>query len=272
MEKLRYSEDLSFSEKLLEEMKKIKPMSRKEYEKWQCEVANDVVGNLTGYDCHECKNRGYFTKLDEYGNQIVSECRCMIIRRAKMRIANSGLINPEEKTFSSFETPENWQKQLKNAAAEYVCENSGKWLFIGGQSGGGKTHLCTAVCLELIKKGRDVHYVLWRDLLHELESLRYEYDRYSYKMNCLKDYDVLYIDDFLKSIDDGRKIQGLNYAFELINYRYSANKLTIISSELLENEIRKLDTALHGRIVERSGKYIFNIPRSENKNFRLKQE
>lgn len=271
MEKLRYSEDVSFSQKLLMEMEKIKPMSREEYDKWYIDNANSKQGNLTDYDCPECRNRGYFTKLDSSGNICQADCKCMIIRRAKMRILNSGLINPEEKTFGTFETPENWQKQLKKAAAEYVGGNSGKWLFIGGQSGGGKTHLCTAVCLELIKKGRDVHYVLWRDLLHELESLRYKYEEYSYKMSRLKDYDVLYIDDFLKSIDEGQKIQGLNYAFELINYRYSAKKLTIISAELLENEIRKLDTALHGRIVERSGEYVFNIPRNDGKNFRLKQ-
>ncbi len=265
------AEELPFRERLLEEMKKIKPMSRKEYEKWQCDVANNVVGNLTGYDCTECRNRGYFTRLDEYGNQVVAECRCMKIRRAKSRLERSGLAETAEKsTFRTFETPEEWQKTIKLTAMDYAKNNGGKWLFMAGQSGCGKTHLCTAVCTYLINQGHDVRYVLWRDLLHELEGMRFKNEEYSQKMYWLKTIEILYIDDFMKSIGNKPSETEMNYAYEVINARYTAKKTTIISSELLKNDLYKFDSALAGRIFERTGEFIIQISADDGKNYRLK--
>lgn len=267
------AEALPFNEKLLEEMAKIKPMSHKEYDEWQCNIANSITGNLTGYDCSECKNRGYFTRLDEYRNQVVAECRCMKIRRAKSRLEKSGLaVIAEKSTFRMFETPEEWQKKVKQSAVNYANNNSGKWLFMAGQSGCGKTHLCTAVCVHLINQGHDVRYVLWRDLLHELESLRFKNEEYSQKMYWLKTIEILYIDDFMKSIGNKPSESEMNYAYEVINARYTARKITIISSELMKDELYKFDSALAGRIFECAGEFIIQISADNSRNYRLKNK
>ena len=62
-------------------------------------------------------------------------------------------------------------------------------------------------------------------------------------------------------------------AYDVINARYSdPNKITIISSEVLREELQKKTNAITGRIFERtdSGKYFINITGVE-KNYRLRK-
>ena len=91
-----------------------------------------------------------------------------------------------------------------------------------------------------------------------------------------KKAEVLYIDDLFKTgkAPDGSvlKITGadVNVAFEIINYRYNNPALvTIISSELTEDEILDIDEATGGRIYERAKK-AFSIGKDRKKNYRIK--
>ena len=258
-----------------EELEKIKTMTRSEYIKYytlkSIERTNNSEGDLTGYDCPECKNRGYFAKLDDDGHEVTVECKCMKIRRAKSRLERSGLAKIAEKsTFNSYITTEKWQEQLKLTAMNYAKNGGEKWLYMAGQSGCGKTHLCTAVSIYLINQGCDVRYVLWRDLLHELESLRFKEEGYKAKMDWLKSVEVLYIDDFLKSIGNAPSTGELNMAYEVINARNIVYKRTIISSEILKEKLYGLDSALAGRIFDMSGEFVIQVSPDNRKNYRLK--
>ena len=91
------------------------------------------------------------------------------------------------------------------------------------------------------------------------------------KFKSICDTDILYIDDFLKSNSNNSKFSDeLNFAFEIINSRYNANKKTIISSELLISDINKYDSALAGRIAEKSAGFTIQIQKDDNKNYRLR--
>ena len=71
-----------------------------------------------------------------------------------------------------------------------------------------------------------------------------------------------------KSID-----ADLNYAFQLINYRYNNDLVTIVSSELLMSDLRKIDEAIAGRMKQKAtNRYMVQIGRDENKNYRFKDE
>ena len=62
----------------------------------------------------------------------------------------------------------------------------------------------------------------------------------------------------------------VNYAFEILNYRYNCPELiTILSSELTEDELLDVDEAVGGRIYERAR--AFTIGRSREKNYRLRK-
>lgn len=92
---------------------------------------------------------------------------------------------------------------LKEKALKF-CEDDDAWLYIGGQSGCGKTHLCTAAAVKMIKQGCDVILMQWRDESVRLKGMINEPDEYAEAINQLKQVDVLYIDDlFVGSRYDG---------------------------------------------------------------------
>ncbi len=61
-----------------------------EYERMRCGWGNATVGNLTGYDCQICKNRGCLIEYRD-GNRISVRCSCMDVRASIQRAAASGL-------------------------------------------------------------------------------------------------------------------------------------------------------------------------------------
>ena len=62
----------------------------------------------------------------------------------------------------------------------------------------------------------------------------------------------------------------LKTAFETINYRYNNNMPTIISSELLIDDLRDLDEATASRMYQRAKGYVISIAKDKNKNYRFK--
>lgn len=145
-------------------------------------------------------------------------------------------------------------------------------IFITGNSG--KTHLCTAVCSEYMRRGLSCYYMSWVDESKIIKANITNPDEYNMLVSRLKRVDVLYIDDFLKTASGEKPTKGdINLAFEIINYRYNVkDKVTIISSELSLNTVMNdVDEALAGRIYELSGgKYGIGIKPDRKKNWRLR--
>lgn len=256
-------------------------MNNDDFVQFKVDCDNRRNGNLheaDGYNCEICKNKGIIYKTHRYlGDlkQIIADCDCMTIRKSIMRMKRSGLEDVIKKcTFGKFEATEPWQKIVKDAAVEYA-ENPVGWFFIGGQSGCGKTHICTAICRELLLKGKETFYMKWRDDIAKMKGLSLDADERENMINKYKNAEVLYIDDLFKT---GRNPDGtepkptaadINIAFEIINYRYcKPDLLTIISSELSINEILNIDEATGGRICERSK--VTNIAKDRSRNYRTR--
>lgn len=232
-----------------------------------------------GYDCQECHNKGSIWTVgqgpDGRWTTFSSPCKCMTIRRTIKRMKRSGLKNIiKEYTFDKFEATEPWQQTIKAAAEEYAKAPAG-WFFIGGQSGAGKTHICTAICREFLLAGREVKYMLWRDDVVKIKQVVNDFEQYRKVMDPYKKVDVLYIDDLFKT---GKGPDGapqhptqadINAIFEILNGRYNdPKKLTIISSECTINDIVNIDEALGGRIYERAR--VFNLKPDKRRNYRLR--
>ena len=117
------------------------------------QAMNEVKGNLTGYDCPICKNKGVIHYLKD-GYEFAKPCECMKLRDSLRRIRQSGLGDLlNEYTFDKFQTESPWQEAVKNSALKFLEDHDRKWFFIGGQVGAGKTHLCTAMGGEFFKGG-----------------------------------------------------------------------------------------------------------------------
>lgn len=231
-----------------------------------CDTYNHTQGALSGHECDKCKNKGYYMTVQN-ADAVMVECPCLKIRRSLWRIEKSGMKGLAERcTFDNFIVANKWQENMKNLVMSYSDNPNGKWLFIGGQSGTGKTHLCTAAAVKLIKSGMSGIYMLWRDDSTRLKAAVTDDFDYQHLMKLYKECDLLYIDDFFKGkwTDADIKI-----AYEIINRRSYENRITIISSELLLEEFLNIDEATGGRIREKCGEYLINISKDTKKNYRL---
>lgn len=255
-------------------------MSQEELEKFKADSYNREIGDLDdGYNCDICHNKGWIMRAaqDSRGSWTTfsRECKCMAVRRTIRRMQRSGLKNIiKDYTFDKFQDTEAWQQTIKATAKEYVKNKTG-WFFIGGQSGAGKTHICTAICREFLLEGREVKYMLWRDDIVQIKGAVTDAEQYGNIMEQYKKVDILYIDDLFKTgkAIDGTKQQptpaDVNAAFEILNFRYNdPKKLTIISSECTIDDILTIDEAVGGRIYERAK--AFSLKPDKSRNYRLK--
>lgn len=236
---------------------------------------NETEGKLheiDGYNCKVCKNKGFIARVAANGYEEATECRCKPIRATLNRAKRSGLGDIlKENTFDKYLIKDEWQRIIKEKAQAFCNDDAAKWFFIGGQSGAGKTHLCTAIAAHYIKAGQEVKYMVWCEESKTLKALANDFT-YRDEIEIYKNVDVLYIDDFLKTENDGKPSGAdLRLAFEIINRRIlDKNKVTIISSEYTLGEVIDFDEATMGRVAEKTGEYKINIAKDRKKNYRLK--
>lgn len=260
-------------------------MTPKDFEQMKVDSLNASEGSRhleDGYNCKACKNKGYIVKLQEspggHFTQVMADCKCADIRRSILRMKKSGLKDViKDFTFDKYEATEPWQNTIKSAAKAY-SEHPNGWFYIGGQSGAGKSMICTAICREFLLNGRRVMYMSWREDVAVLKGLAMEPEEREKLINRFKQTEVLYIDDLFKDgkgEDGKRKLPSpadIRLAFEIINYRYNnPNLLTLLSSEWSVDELLGIDEAIGGRIFERAGANGFNIAPDRSKNYRTKK-
>lgn len=235
-------------------------------EEMRIERYNRKAGDLVGYDCPLCQNRGHFLRLID-GREVYEECKCMEIRKSLRQIKRSGLERAiRVKAFDSFIVEEEWQKRIKEKAMQYA-ENPSGWFLACGQSGSGKTHLCTAIAGALLNKGIAVRYMLWREDSIRLKAVVSDKEEYHRRIQPFKAAQCLYIDDLFQG---GASNPDLKLAFELIDYRYRNDLMTIISMEMNLNELVDLDEAIGSRIKEMSEFQRIWITKDKKKNYRYR--
>lgn len=254
------------------------------YMERRAQALNEVVGNMNtvdGLECKRCLNRGDIAvATEEYDggwNVVHRPCKCMKARRSIRQMQRSGLQNViRDYTFDKFKDEDFWQQDIKQKAMEYARDQEGKWFFIGGQSGCGKTHLCTAICREFLLAGREVRYMMWRDDIVKIKAAANDSELYAERINPLKTAEVLYIDDLFKT---GRGRDGekqwptgadINAAFEIFNYRTINRLPTVISSECSIDDLLDIDEALGSRIYAEAGRFGTSIDPDRGKNYRIK--
>lgn len=258
--------------KMLKQMPRSVGTYRSNPDQLKVDAINETVGELGCFDCTVCKNKGYVAVLQDDGSVVCRECECMPRRRSLRQIEKSGLRPTLDiYTFDTYETPKPWQTKAKADAKKYLTDADGKWFLACGSVGSGKTHLCTAICGELLKAGIGVRYMLWRDEVGRLKACVNDNDEYNRLIKPLKKTRVLYIDDFFKTERGVKPTSAdINIAFEILNSRYADRELiTIISTEKSPEELLDIDEAVGSRVYERSRDYVVRIE-GEGKNWRLR--
>lgn len=222
----------------------------------------------TGIQCAVCNNRGDSAFLNDSGFFVIRPCMCAGTRLTVQRLQRQGLFDiAKKKTLPGFRTDTDTQKALKSIVGRFLKEQEPHWMILCGQSGAGKNHLCTAAFVRLsLDRGLDGRYLLWNSDGRRMKAAAKDGDEQL--VNDFKRCNLLYIDDLFKCKRDSEPSDAdVRLAFEILDYRYNHKLMTIISTELLMEDIRYLDEAIFRRIREMCGPYIGNIGRDPSKCF-----
>ncbi len=230
------------------------------------EAFNATEGDLKGYNCKICKNRGCIAILVD-GVMAMKQCKCVKVRKSIRLMKETG-INPDYK-LANFKAAADWQRNLLEAAKRFL-QSPNCWFYAGGQVGSGKTHICTGIVRELLQQGYPARYMLWRDASVKIKAVVNKPEEYAALVEPLKTINILYIDDFFKSNAEPTSAD-FNLAFEILNARYNRKLVTIISSEYYLDEVIQLNPSIGSRIYERSIGFQLNITRNSDRNYRLQK-
>jgi len=248
--------------------------SIKEFMEMRIKIYNESEGDLKYFDCPKCKNKGYVQELvfsDFYNDyiEVMKKCECSPKRRLMYKAQNSGLGDYLSKRFNDYIATEDWQKNIKTKAIEY-CKSENKYWFVTlGQSGAGKTLISSIIAnYLLLKQEKTVLYITWTDFISKLkrDMMGDNSNKVSSYLDEIKNVEVLYVDELLKKYNE----TDLKYIIEIINYRYTNDLKTIISSERTIDELLEIDEATFGRVIEKADRFIINIPKDKKKNYRLR--
>ena len=231
---------------------------------------NAQPGTLTGYDCKTCRNKGMIAEIRD-GYEVMCLCSCMKTRDTLRRIHESGLESLLRIcTFQNYTAEQPFQQHILQCAKAYLQERH-RWCYIGGQTGCGKTHICTAIVGGMIRNGFSVRYMVWREASTQLKAALTAGSSAA-QIAAYKEADVLYIDDLFKTSSTA-EVSGadVRLAFEILDYRARNQMLTILSTEWLLPQLRQIDGAIGGRIIQMSKGYAFEIRPDNQKDYRLRK-
>lgn len=225
--------------------------------------------------CPICRGVGFIVKRDEKYQDIITPCSCTVKNNIKSKWKLSGLnVDSSQLNLKNYKIYNNITKKCKTAALNYLkCfgkikntrHNSIAFL---GQVGSGKSHLCTAIAINLIDKGVKVIYMPYRDVITKIKQNMLDEKSYSSLIGKYKTSELIVIDDLFK----GKITESdINIIFEIINYRYLNNYPVIISSEYTMEKLLELDEAVGSRILEMCRGNTIEIQGKEN-NYRVNGE
>jgi len=150
------------------------------------------------------------------------------------------------KRFENFDTYNESLKKSREICEKYTNKNlwnKGINLFLLGSYGRGKTHLAASITREAVKTGESVIFITAPQLTGEFKEVRE-------KFNKLKKVNLLIIDDVAGELDNSFISQEF---FNLINYRYEAEKGTVITTNLNINVLKnEFGPRIWDRLSERT--------------------
>ena len=218
------------------------------------------------YACELCKDSGVIVITDD-GEEIpaldavgmyykyTKPCKCVLEKQLQESLKRTGLDIEEyqSKNFETFKRDTEEANKMYKLAQDFLKDEHATGIGFFGKSGTGKTHICIAICNELLKKGVIHKYFNYRRDIQVLIACRFNEETYNKKLSEWMNVNVLYIDDFLKlakNKDGTYNVQELQISYDIINTRYINKKKTILSSELSVSDIKNVDEAIGSRIFE----------------------
>lgn len=240
-------------EKIDKTLSKVQSDTQKANSKNTSTEVESVAESLGKPDCPICGGIG-FLRLDvppgheKFGRLEPCECRSSeIAQNARQRLYEmSNLERLSHLTFENFKTSGNPKAEfitpqevtsLQEAAnvAEEFSDRLQGWLMLEGAYGCGKTHLAAAIANTCVQRGVPTLFITVPDLL---DSLRFAYGSpettFEARFEEIRNADLLVMDDFGTQNATAWAQEKL---FQIINYRYINKLPTVITTNLILDEI-----------------------------------
>lgn len=224
-----------------------------------------------GVDCPKCLNRGLIACIGDDGYAKVVECDCKK-KRSQARLSRlTGIPESASKkmTFETFNVKAEWQGKMFERAENFLMSDA-DILFLGGQTGCGKTHLGVAASNAAVSAGIQTLMISWPAASKSLKS-KANTPEYFEEIAVYKSVGLLFIDDFL-SAGGTPSSADLSIAAEIVSERLALCRRMIICSPYTLRELYHLIPKVSGEIYERAKGFYFNIAHDISKDFRLKSK
>ncbi|MGI6129108.1 MAG: ATP-binding protein [bacterium] len=219
------------------------------------------------YFCRRCLDLEKVYR-EKDGDVLVTPCVCVEKRRQEAekkqlekKLAAAGLRKRfRSRSFENFSVT-GLNRPAWEAAKAYAHNfrnhrESGKSLFLVGDTGRGKTHLAAAVLTEVVRQGFKAAFVVTIELLGDIRATyQSEYKTEGQVLQPLREVDLLVLDDIsaLDQYSDWEK----GKIFELINMRYEAEKPLLVTSNKMVGWIKdRLGKKVVDRLLEMCGDFI----------------
>ncbi len=212
--------------------------------------------------CPKCHGTGWILK-EEKGRVIAVRCNHLEEERSASLLESSGIPQKYRQcNFENFLVSSQNQSQVmakkivKNYAEKFPAVNEG--LLIMGPAGVGKTHLASALCLELIKKGITCKFVDFRELLHNFWDLQEVPEEREAMFQTLVQVPLLVLDDF-----GSRRMNQWeeDFIYRLINKRYEEEMPLVLTTSFMDEPVGK-EESLEERIGYRLRSRLYEMCRT----------
>ena len=189
------------------------------------------------------------------------------IHAAKNRLASGLPDELKDKTLTNFEYSESWQRQALESAVSFA-KNPVGLLFLGGQSGCGKSHLAAGIIYYVSKSGSQPPlYYSWPELLAAVRRSTRDWKAADIRETLKDCRAVVVLDDFLAAPNSRPTTAALETAFEIVSARVANKRPTVLASPYTAEKINALYSVLFKKIVRAAGELLISIDPDENKDY-----
>lgn len=234
--------------------KPIALMTDEEFETYKVLDENLKKGNVKGEYCKLCRNKGYTVKR-ENGYVYYIDCSCMQQRKNNEMLQQSEYSKMlTSKTFENFTIKESWQQSALRTCKKWLQQDNYPFLYLGGKSGAGKSHLAVATFVAYSRRGVTAKFISWRTESRDLKMRMTDWNYYEPKLVELKKVPLLLIDDFLWGNDNKVPTdEDWRLAKEIIDARGENGLKTIFTSNFSLELLTNYSEVVGSRLIEYTG-------------------